>query len=109
MLRARFGRAGHVVLKRAFDADDGDKCRKTTWIVPFGALKPFARQINRAPRATYHLLENGHLDADRVGGRWVSTPRRLREQFAGRSGKLAAFSVAKAPEVREAGRSEVER
>ena len=76
---------------------------------PLWGAEAIAREINRAPRATYHLLENGHLDADRVGGRWVSTPRRSREQFAGRSGKLAAFSVAKAPVVREVGRSEVER
>jgi hypothetical protein len=51
---------------------------------PIWGAEAIAREINRAPRAVYHLLENGHLDADRVGGRWVSTPRRLREQFAGR-------------------------
>jgi hypothetical protein len=56
---------------------------------PIWGADAIARAINRAPRATYHLLENGHLDADRVGGRWVSTPRRLREQFAG-TGKFAA-------------------
>ena len=55
---------------------------------PLWGAQAIARAINRAPRATYHLLENGHLDADRVGGRWVSTPRRLRDQFAG-SRKLA--------------------
>jgi hypothetical protein len=56
---------------------------------PLWGAEAIAREINRAPRATYHLLENGHLDADRVGGRWVSTPRRLREQFGRRSGKFA--------------------
>lgn len=53
---------------------------------PLWGAQAIAREINRAPRAAYHLLEKGRLDADRVGGRWVSTPRRLRAQFAGRSG-----------------------
>ena len=52
---------------------------------PLWGAEAIAREIKREPRATYHLLENGRLDADRVGGRWVSTPRRLRAQFAGRS------------------------
>ena len=52
---------------------------------PLWGAQAIARAINRAPRAAYHLLEKGHLDADRVGGRWVTTPRRLRAQFAGGS------------------------
>jgi hypothetical protein len=75
---------------------------------PLWGARAIAREINRAQRATYHLLENGHLDADRVGGRWVSTPRRLREQFRGSNAKFAA-SEAKAPVVAQVGRSEVER
>jgi hypothetical protein len=63
---------------------------------PLWGAEAIAREINRAPRATYHLLENGYLDADRVGGRWVSTPRRLREQFAGKSGKFSTY-VTEAP------------
>jgi hypothetical protein len=65
---------------------------------PLWGAEAIAREINRAPRATYHLLEKGHLDADRIGGRWVSTPRRLRGQFAGRSAKFAA-SETQAPSV----------
>jgi hypothetical protein len=52
---------------------------------PLWGAEAIAREIKREPRATYHLLENGRLDADRLGGRWVSTARRLRAQFAGRS------------------------
>ena len=58
---------------------------------PIWGAEAIAREINRAPRAVYHLLENGYLDADRVGGRWVSTPRRLRKQFAGKDAKFAAL------------------
>jgi hypothetical protein len=64
---------------------------------PLWGAEAIAREINRAPRATYHLLENGHLDADRVGGRWVSTPRRLREQFGGRSRKFVVPDRATPP------------
>jgi hypothetical protein len=31
---------------------------------PLWGAEAIAREINRAPRATYHLLENGYLDAD---------------------------------------------
>jgi hypothetical protein len=33
--------------------------------------------IRRSRRQTYHLLENRLIDADRIGGTWRSTPRRL--------------------------------
>ena len=36
-----------------------------------------AKAINRDYRATYHLLEQGALSAEKVGGRWVSSRRRL--------------------------------
>ena len=42
-----------------------------------------SRLINRSERATYHLFEKGDLDADKVGGRLVSTLRRLLRQFGG--------------------------
>jgi hypothetical protein len=29
-------------------------------------------------RQTYHALESGYVDADKIGGTWVSTARRLR-------------------------------
>ncbi len=34
-------------------------------------------------RRTFYLLEADYLDADKVGRRWTSTPRRIRRQFAG--------------------------
>jgi hypothetical protein len=36
-----------------------------------------AKIVNRNVRQTFHLLEQGHLDADKVGGLWSSSPRRL--------------------------------
>jgi hypothetical protein len=33
--------------------------------------------INRSRRQTFHLLENELIDADKIGGRWCSTRRRL--------------------------------
>jgi hypothetical protein len=41
-----------------------------------------AREINRTPRQTYNLLENGELPAKRIGGRWVATRRNLRRLFS---------------------------
>jgi hypothetical protein len=43
----------------------------------WGAVE-IGREINRKPRQAYHLLESGHLDADKVGAIWVSTRARLR-------------------------------
>jgi hypothetical protein len=34
-------------------------------------------------RATYYLLEKGLLPANKIGGQWASTPRRIRARFAG--------------------------
>ena len=42
-----------------------------------------ADAINAPLRKTFHLLENGHLPADKVGAQWVSTRGRLRRFFAG--------------------------
>jgi hypothetical protein len=28
-------------------------------------------------QATYYALQNGYIDADKFGGRWRSTPRRI--------------------------------
>ena len=39
--------------------------------------KQIAPIINRNERQTFYLLEQRHLDADKVGGIWVSSPRRL--------------------------------
>jgi hypothetical protein len=37
-----------------------------------------AKAIGRTARQTYHLLESGHLPANRVGNRWVASRQRLR-------------------------------
>jgi hypothetical protein len=34
-------------------------------------------------RKTYHLLEHGHLPAEKFGRLWATTARRLRRRFAG--------------------------
>jgi hypothetical protein len=49
-----------------------DSLDKPVW----GANK-IAEVINRSPRSTFHLLEKGYIDADKVGHQWVSTRRRL--------------------------------
>lgn len=39
--------------------------------------------IGRSQRQAFHLLESGHLDADKLGNQWVSTPRRLLARIRG--------------------------
>ena len=48
---------------------------------PIWGAAAIGREINLDARQAYYILEAGHLDgvADKVGGRWVSTPRRLRQ------------------------------
>jgi len=36
-------------------------------------------------RRTFHALEHGYLDAGKFGRRWISTPRRIRSAFAGKT------------------------
>jgi hypothetical protein len=54
----------------------------------FGAAK-MARILNVVDddgeldiRRMFYILEKGFVDADKAGGQWVSTPRRLRDSFA---------------------------
>jgi hypothetical protein len=42
-----------------------------------------AKVINRPVRATYHLLEQGHLPATKTGAIWTSTRTALRRHFEG--------------------------
>lgn len=42
-----------------------------------------AKAANRSHRQTYYLLENNRLPADKIGGQWTSTRRRLRNFFSG--------------------------
>jgi hypothetical protein len=41
-----------------------------------------AKEINRNPRQTFHLLENGRLPAKKVGGRWCASRTGLQKFFA---------------------------
>jgi hypothetical protein len=40
-----------------------------------------------------YLLERGRIDADKVGRRWISTPRRLLSQFAGKVAPLILLAI----------------
>ena len=39
--------------------------------------------INCTPRKTQFLLENGHLPAKKIAGRWCSTKTKLRKHIEG--------------------------
>ena len=41
-----------------------------------------AKEINRSPRQTFHLLENGRIPARKIGARWCATRSALRQFFA---------------------------
>ena len=64
---------------------------------PVWGVKAIAEIIDKPPTKTNYLLYNGLLDADKIGRAWVSTPRRLLNQFAGR--KSAAADVGAQAEV----------
>ena len=44
---------------------------------PIWGAKSIGEVIHRTQRQTYHLLEAGHLDADKIGKCWRSSIRRL--------------------------------
>ena len=44
---------------------------------PVWGAKGIAQVLNRTVRQAYHLLESGHVDADKVGKTWRSSIRRL--------------------------------
>ena len=50
---------------------------------PVWGAAAIARVINRTERQAFHLLERGHLPADKVGKLWVSTPRKLLARVLG--------------------------
>jgi hypothetical protein len=58
---------------------------------PIWGAAAFAAVLNTTPKAVEHMLRNGLLDADQIGGRngrhgrWVSTPRRLLRRFSSKS------------------------
>jgi hypothetical protein len=45
---------------------------------PIWGAEAIGAAIGRTESQAFHLLNRDLLDADKVGGRWVSTPRRLR-------------------------------
>ena len=50
---------------------------------PVWGLQAIGEIIGRNRFQTHHMLRKGRIDADRIGRRWASTPRRLLRQFAG--------------------------
>jgi hypothetical protein len=50
---------------------------------PVWGATEIAKILKRSERATYRLLEEGHVDAERLGHQWVSTKRRLLRRIAG--------------------------
>lgn len=41
-----------------------------------------ATEINRSPRQTFHMLENGRLPAKKIGGRWCASRAGMKKFFA---------------------------
>jgi len=56
---------------------------------PIWGAAAIGRAINRTTRQAFRLLETGEVPARKIGGRWATTPRQLRETFGG---KAAAIS-----------------
>lgn len=50
---------------------------------PVWGCRAIATVINRTPRQTFHLLENGHLPATKTGDQWTAIPRKLLEAVGG--------------------------
>jgi hypothetical protein len=67
----KLNREGRGVLKHPDPELD-----KPLWGVP-----AIAGELHLTMRQAYHALERGYLPANKVGGRWVSTPRRLRAVY----------------------------
>jgi hypothetical protein len=65
--------------------DDGSLGADLIW-----GVKRIADVINRNPRQTFHLLENGRLPAKKIGGRWCASRTGLQKFF----GDLVAGEVA---------------
>jgi hypothetical protein len=50
---------------------------------PIWGASAIAEVVNLTRKQAFRLLEQGHLDATKVGGKWVSTRRRLLRRIAG--------------------------
>ena len=55
------------------DTDDLDK--------PIYGAKAIGEARKLTERQAFWALENGYLDADKMGRKWTSTPRRLRNHY----------------------------
>ena len=77
--------AGFLCARHAlsFVMETGVKLSEDMLDQPVWGCESIAEIIRRTPRQTFHLLKRGHLDASRVGGRWVSTRRRLLKHIVG--------------------------
>ena len=51
--------------------------------LPVWGAANIAKVLNKSTRAAFHLLEQKHVDAEKLGGQWVSTKRRLLRRIAG--------------------------
>jgi hypothetical protein len=52
-------------------------------------VRPISVVLGRTERATYHMLVNGQLPAQLVGGRWVASKTGLRQHFSKALGAVA--------------------
>jgi hypothetical protein len=50
---------------------------------PIWGVLAIGEIIGRSKFQTHHMLRKGRLDADLIGRRWTTTPRRLLRQFNG--------------------------
>jgi hypothetical protein len=50
---------------------------------PVWGAHEIAQIVNLTRKQAFRLLEQGHLDATKLGGKWVSTRRRLLARIAG--------------------------
>jgi hypothetical protein len=67
------------------DAARSDLADNLLW-----GAQAIADYVGRELRPTFHLLQRGQLDADKVGAAWVTTKTRLNRQFAGSSAREAS-------------------
>ena len=49
---------------------------------PLWGWQAIAKEINRTRRQTFYMLENGLLPAKKIGGKWMTTRRALRQHLA---------------------------
>ncbi len=57
--------------RRPADTDDFDR--------PIWGAKAIGEVANLTERQAFHALERGHLPGTKIGAKWTSTKRRLRE------------------------------